>query len=485
MRVVPTSVRTRLTLWYTVALALPLIAFAIASYLIFSSTIGVRTDAFVGDALTVFSRELGSERRAGPDIESAIRRTLEEVRFREVDIVILNTTGAIVGRSAADAGDASVPDLDSVLARAGLAADASGLPRTVRTDGIPFRVLVRRLAVGNRSFFIAGVHPLAASEAMLKRIRRLFLIAIPLILACAATGASFLTRRSLRPVAAMAAHAAAIGASTLHERLPAGAEDELGELARVLNHLLDRLEKSFEQQRRFMTDASHELRTPSAIIRTEADVTLSRATRSEDEYRASLAVVQDASRRLARIVDDVFLIARADAGHLVPLPAPLYLDDLVRDTVRTVKPIADKRDIALEILDIVEVPLTGDADLLDSVILNLLDNAIKHSPAGASVRVSLRSSATHCQLSVVDAGPGIPAHLRERIFERFFRVDVARSRQESTLTSGAGLGLSICRRIVELHRGSLVVSDSRPGRTEFRVTLPLAAGSPPLTGPNA
>jgi signal transduction histidine kinase len=325
---------------------------------------------------------------------------------------------------------------------------------------------------------VAGVHSLAEVVTMLDRIRRLFLVAVPLIILCAAAGGSFLARRSFRPVTSMAARAAEIGASTLHERLPVAADDELGSLARVLNDLLDRLGRSFEQQRRFMTDASHELRTPTAIVRTEADVTLSRAERAQEEYRASMGIVRDAASRLTRIVDDLFLIARADAGHLVMNRQALYFDDLVRDTARTVKPIGEAGGVAVELRELAEAPMSGDADLLGRLILNLLDNAIKHSPEGASVEVSLSTRASVCELSVVDVGPGIPSDAREHVFERFFRADAARSRAGGTLTSGAGLGLPIGRRIAEMHGGRLELVESRPGRTEFRASLPTGSDAP-------
>src|SRR5262249_30081953 len=154
---------------------------------------------------------------------------------------------------------------------------------------------------------------------------------------CAATGGYLLARRSLAPVASMAARAAAISASNLDERLPVGGGDELVGLARVMNDLLDRLERAFGQQRRFVADASHELRTPTAILRSEADITLSRPHREEAEYRESLGVMQDAARRLTRIVDDLFLLARADAGHLVPERQRMYLEDLVQEATRAVQ----------------------------------------------------------------------------------------------------------------------------------------------------
>jgi heavy metal sensor kinase len=329
--------------------------------------------------------------------------------------------------------------------------------------------------LGDAPLRLTAVYPLHDVEAVLDRIRRAFLFGIPLLLISAAAGGYFLARRSLSPVAAMAARASEIGASTLHERLPVTTPgDELGGLATVINDLLDRLEKSFAQQRRFMADASHELRTPAAILRAEADVTLSRATRSEDEYRTSFGVMQDASRRLTRIVDDLFLLARADAGHLVVRAEDLFLEDVVLDAVRGIRPIADQRRVHVEVRGIVEAPLHGDPDLVGRLLLNLLDNAVKFSPAGGTVDVDLSRDGAGAVVTVTDAGPGIPAEAQARVFERFFRADDARSRVEASETSGAGLGLAIARRIAEAHGGTLVIAESRPGRTTFRVTLPLS-----------
>ena len=220
-----------------------------------------------------------------------------------------------------------------------------------------------------------------------------------------------------------------------------------------------------------MPDASHELRTPAAILRTETDVTLSRAHRDEEEYRASISVMQDAARRLTRIVDDLFLLARADAGHLVMHRAPLYLEEIVHDAARGVRQVADQRGVRVALGDCHEAPFEGDADLLGRLLLNLLDNAIKYSPEGGTVDVAMAQRDGRYEISVVDSGPGIPADAHQRVFERFFRVDSARSRAESGSTSGAGLGLAIARRIAELHGGQLDLTESRPGRTEFRVAL--------------
>jgi signal transduction histidine kinase len=192
-------------------------------------------------------------------------------------------------------------------------------------------------------------------------------------------------------------------------------------------------------------------------------------------------IVQDAARRLTRIVDDIFLLARADAGHLVMNTGPLYLDELVRDTVQGVRPIADSHGVRIEIIETAESPLVGDTDLLGRLVLNLLDNAIKYSPDGSAIEVALEARDDAYELSVVDHGVGIPAEAAEQIFQRFYRVDTARSRHDRTLTSGAGLGLSICRRIAEMHDGTVTLAGSRPGRTEFRVRLPAAHVPGPVT----
>lgn len=493
----PSSLRSRLTLWYTVLLGLPLIIFAVAGYLVFARALQHRTDRFIGDALTAFSRELTAERRAASSVVQAMRSTVDEVRFRDLQIAILDTAGGLVAMTALpdnDAGGTRRPpsDMGNRIVAALRGRDlTTSLALTVPSDQGAYRVIARPLAVGGQQFSLTGSYALSDSEEMLRRIREVFLVAIPLLLLSAAAGGYSLAKRSLAPVALMAAQATEISASNLDERLPVGGGDELVGLARVVNDLLDRLERSFAQQRSFVTDASHELRTPTAILRTEADITLSRAHRAEDEYRASVTIMQDAARRLTRIVDDLFLLARADSGDLVAHREALYLEDLVDDAARAMRSVADRRAVHLELGQLVEAPVYGDADLLGRLLLNLLDNAIKYSPEGGTVEVGMLRRNDHCEIVVADQGPGIPPAARDRVFERFFRVDAARSRSDhnavsdatSDATSGAGLGLAIARRIAEMHAGRLELAESRPGHTEFRLTLPVdgqsAGANPP------
>ncbi len=440
MRRWPVTLRGRLTLWFTIVIGVPFLAFEVAGYLMFATALRAGTERFIDDALSAFSRELRAERFVRGDAVESIRSTVREVHFKDLRIEVRDSSGAVVAAS----------------------------EEMVPLEGA--RVLERDEVLEGQRFRVIGSYPLRDEEAVLGRIRTGFILAVPILLALAATGGFLLAKRGLRPVAEMGARAAEISASTLHERLPVTGGEELVGLATVVNALLDRLQQSFEQQRRFMADASHELRTPTAIVRTEADVTLARPHREEGEYRAALEVVRDSSQRLTRIVDDLFLLARADAGQLQLRRAPLYLEELVDESARAVTQLAAARGVEVAVRSLTPAPFTGDADLLGRVLLNLLDNAIRHAPAGSRVELAMESLAgSQCAVRVIDHGAGVPAEAQGRIFDRFVRAETARE----SGSGGAGLGLAIARRIAELHDGTLVLESSGPGRTVFRLTLPV------------
>ncbi len=488
----PSSIRVRLALWHSMLLGFPLVMFAIVSYVAFSRALVGGTDRFISEALSAFSRELSAERRAGLSVQQAIITTIYEVRFRELHIMIMDSSGRTTtaalpdtARAPSNADNARVDDQivrqlrdDGITSSRSL---ASPVLMTLETPLGAFRARAQRLDLDGASYLLMGRYPLRETEQTMVDIRRMYSLAIPLLIIAAAVSGYLLALRSLAPVASMAERAAEISATNLHARVPVGGGDELVRLALIINDLLDRLQRSFDQQRRFMADASHELRTPTAIVRTEADVTLSQAHRSEPEYRESVGIMQDAARRLTRIVDDLFLLARSDAGHLVVHRAPLHLEDVVDDATRGVRQLADRRHVQVKITEAVEAPVFGDADLLGRLLLNLLDNAIKHSPVDGDVTVIMTRDANRVRVAVTDQGPGIPADSRDRVFERFFRVDAARTRQETSHTSGAGLGLAIARRIAEVHDGALTLDESAPGRTVFMFDLPLIPGDAPRT----
>ncbi|PYX62792.1 MAG: two-component sensor histidine kinase, partial [Acidobacteria bacterium] len=279
---------------------------------------------------------------------------------------------------------------------------------------------------------------------------------IPIALLLASVGGYFLARKSLAPVVAMSTQAGRIGAANLHERLAVQNDrDEMGHLAQSFNSLLDRLSQSFERQQRFMADASHELRTPVAILRGESEVALSQQARSLEEYRESLGVLHHEAERLTHIVEDLFTLTRADAGQYPLQPGDFYLDELVAECVHSARTLALAKKISLNFKEAPESPIRADESLLRRMILNLLDNAIKYTSEGGRVTVTC----------------GRTAHEYVCIFERFFRADKARSRAEND-GGGAGLGLSISRWIAEAHHGRLELTRSDSAGSTFTAYLP-------------
>jgi len=269
----------------------------------------------------------------------------------------------------------------------------------------------------------------------------------------------------------MTARAQQISASTLHDRLPVlNTGDELGHLASVFNELLARLDASFEQQRQFIADASHELRTPVAIVRGEAELALAREARTPEELRMALRTIEEEMQGLQRIVEDLFLLARAHAGERLLQPAELYLGELASESVRAARSLAAQKRIVLSYEGSADLPMRGDEALLKRLLLNLVDNAIKYTPEGG--RVTVQSSETDASyvIDVRDTGSGIPADARARVFERFYRAE--RSRRVGEPTSGAGLGLAIASWIAEAHGGSLALASSDSSGSVFRLIVP-------------
>ena len=287
------------------------------------------------------------------------------------------------------------------------------------------------------------------------------------VLALGLTGGWLISARIFRPIKVISATAAAISATRLSERIDQGQVDrELAGLAGVLNAMFDRLEEAFEQQRRFTADASHELRTPLAILRSHTELALSRP-RTPAEYQKTLDICLRAIGRMQDLVQGLLTLARADAGKLELKQDSLDLVLLVKESVALLESLAGQQNVRLS-LSLSSVIVCGDAQRLGQVVTNLLTNAILYNRPGGEVTITLSTDGTGALLEVADSGVGIPEEDQPHIFERFYRVDRARSRA----TGSSGLGLAICKSIVEAHKGGITFTSKPQEGTSFRVWLP-------------
>lgn len=286
--------------------------------------------------------------------------------------------------------------------------------------------------------------------------------------AAAAYAAHRLAARLTRPLDAIAEAAHAVGEQSLDARIPEVSPDrELRQLTAILNAMLARLESAFAAQRRFVADASHELRSPLSNVRGTIEVAL-RRLRSPDEYRETLTSCLTEIERLGRLVQGLLTLSRADAGVMALLRMPCDLAAIARDSVAGHASRADNLGVRLCLDASAPLPLDGDPDRLREVVDNLLDNALRHAPRGSEVAVRASGVEGRLTVSVTDAGPGLSPEARSHVFERFYRADGARARA----SGGLGLGLSIAKAIAEAHRGQLTV-DSVSGRaTTFTLVLP-------------
>jgi len=472
------SIRTRLSAWYAGAFALLLSVFALAAYAFLEHTTEQRIDEYLAETAGAVAGAMEFERVSGKPFDLILDDVLEEFRLGDIAVAVFDRRSGRLSmldlgvrrRSTAPRTHAAqqLPDLRTILAQTSPDQPtqfATGLGESglVRVVALPYRLGAHDLVIG-------AAQSLYSQETTLREARYALGIGIPLMLLVATAGGSLLARKSLEPVSAIAEQAARIGATSLHERVAVpNPRDELGRLAAVLNDLLERLDRSFEEQRRLMADASHELRTPVAIISGEAELALSRDTRSTTELRDALERVHGESVRLKRIVDDLFLLARAEAGDPIMVPREVYLGEVAADSVRAVRSLAEQKQVTLAFTGVDDLPFRGDEALLRRLFVNLLDNAIKYTPAGGDVTLSAERQNGDYLITVADTGPGIPTDAQPHIFDRFYRSD--RDRHASA-TSGAGLGLAIASWVAQTHGGTVSLEESSNAGSRFAVRLP-------------
>jgi len=480
------TVRARLTLWHSGLLALLVLGFAVASQAFLRRTELRRLDSTLREQSEIVMQAMRSAgvTAARASLDTApLLDVLHDLRSRGTRAWVFDAKNrAVLSTSMVHEGEGSAEERrvlgDTVpaeaLRRASMADRAEGATFTARTDSERARLFGARLPADLGAGSIVVSASLRDLDELLDESRQAAMVAVVVAFVLSGVAGYALARRSLRPVTDMSHQADRIDAERLHERLPvANPHDELGVLATTFNKLLDRVGLAFEQQRRFMADASHELRTPVAIMRGEADVALAE-DRPRETYRDALVVIRDAAGRLTRTVNDIFLLARVDAKQVPTTAVPLYFDELVAETCRAMRSLAGQRNITLR-CDTTsgEVPYVGDEPLLERLVMNLLDNAIKYSDDGGTVSVCLSKKAGEIVLTVANGGRGIPPAARPHVFDRFFRADEARTHGTVLHGSGSGLGLSIARWIAELHAGRLELTEASASTTVFTVTLPL------------
>ncbi|MHB1698592.1 MAG: sensor histidine kinase [Acidobacteriaceae bacterium] len=274
--------------------------------------------------------------------------------------------------------------------------------------------------------------------------------------------------RALRPVDVMARRAAAISAERLHERLQIeNPSDELGHLGKAFNDTLTRLENSFDQLRRFTADASHELRTPLTSIRSVGEVAL-QSVGTVPYYRDIIGSMLEEVTRLTQLVDSLLTMSRADAGQIALQKAAVNVFTLAQETAALLDVLAEEKQQRILVRGDRSLSVFGDRLILRQALLNLMDNAVKYSPAGGSIEVEIGSNAKGVLISIQDSGPGISAEHREKVFERFYRIDKARTRSEG----GTGLGLSIVQWAVSAHGGKISLAQPAGNGCRFEIQLP-------------
>lgn len=463
------SIRTRLTFWYTTLLFVSLLAFgAIFSYSLLKIFV-YRIDnqiISIADMMVHTVIRPSGQIFIPRDFDIMLERHFG-VRTAGSYIQVLEPHGNIIAKSSNLDFSMSVP---APTYRAAI--DGATTYEVVKTVGkYPLRVVTRPIVLDGK--LIAIVQVGSSFEGMDEIFHSLVLILIPGIIASVVVAGAvgwFLSRKALKPVAEINETARKITAENLHERIRADVpQDELGQLAATMNEMIERLEKSFQQIRQFTGDASHELKTPLTILKGEIEMAL----RSKDDVQYMKEVLKSSLEeidRMSYIVRSLLDLAKMDVEKGALAKAPVRLDKVLAERHEHLRRLAFDSAVQLDILENKPVTVLGDQVRLSQLIYNLIDNAIKYTHRGGRVELRLGQEGQTVFFSVKDTGVGISEEDLPYIFDRFYRVDKARTRE----VGGAGLGLSICKEIAEAHGGTLT-AQSVPGKGSiFTVSLPAA-----------
>jgi len=463
------TVRVRLTLWYLAMLLGALVLYAGGVYAVVWRNLLAEVDQRLHDEIETVE-QLVTRTSDGtiawrPIIQRGHEDTHEQAETEGATasaIQVWSPTGTLLtqrlSRSTAAVAETmtSVPPAAEEYASVRLA------------DGHTARCLTRRGQVEGTPVVVRVIRSEAPLEEELRRLLLVLGLGLPVALGLAGGGGYVLARRALAPVGEIAERARAITAERLAERVPVGNPgDEFGQLAVVLNDTFARLERSFEQMRRFTADASHELRTPLTAIRSVGEVGLEEP-REASAYRDVIGNMLEETDRLTQLVESLLLLSRADAGQVAFHRQAVDLSALCREVAAHLEVLAEEKRQKVVVEAEAAIAVDVDRLAIRQALINLLDNAIKYGPGRSAIRLSVSREGSAAVVDVVDQGTGIPPEHAGRIFDRFYRADPARSRADGS----AGLGLSIARWAVEMNGGTLQLASSGPAETRFRIVLP-------------
>ena len=466
------SLRIKLTLYYLAILTVILLVFGISIYWYLSRSLVMTIDETLEFQITKIERSM--DHVADADIPDHPGNTAHEEQLLQISphlTQLIDERGMVTDEMLATPQDRIPVEIDALMK---LETGRTYFNTMELESGEPMRVATRRVLdhEGNGTYFIRLGQSLEALDIARKRLLLVLGLAIPAVLLLGSYGGLLLANQALRPVDRITKAAEQIGAAgDLSERVPASARmDEIGRLAATFNHMISRLQAAFERQKQFTSDASHELRTPLAVMRADIEITL-RRERGKEEYQRVLTSNLEEIVRLSRLVEDLLMLARADAGKVELKCEPMDLDDLCRKMTEYILPLADQRDQTLTYHQPQgKVIISADMHRIKQLLLNLLDNAIKYTEQRGSIILGLKTEGDEAVLTVSDSGRGIPPEDLPHIFDRFFRRSAKTSDRSA---SGFGLGLSIVKWIVDSHAGK-IVAQSEPGKgTTFIVRLPL------------
>jgi heavy metal sensor kinase len=437
-------IRVRMTAWYVAVLAVVLVA--VGAFVI------VRLRSDLTDAVDRDLRPAVHQIAAGYRVEGV-------PEFRDTSSTVLS--GERAASQVRDTAGRVLASYGDPVSRTPMRGDG-----TVRLDGTEFRVASQLVTTrGGLRRVVVAASSLEPVNRSVHRVLTLLLIALPVALLLAAAAGWWLARRSLAPIERMTSKAEEIGPDALDERIDVPATtDEVAHLARTLNTMLDRIETGLSEQRRLVADTSHELRTPLTTMRAELDVSL----RHDDLTPAARTVLESTREEVDRIsatVDDLLVLARADEVGLMAAHEEVDLHDLAASATEPFETLARARGVDLR-LEGLPTPARGDPDSLRHALRNLVDNAVKFTPGGGAVVVRSRRHDGVAEVAVIDEGPGIPADLQARVFDRFFRIDEART------GAGSGLGLAIVDEVARAHGGRVTVRPHMPCGSVFTFSVP-------------